>query len=164
MNLQIQFIFFILTISMIFVGCVNQTEKVKREAKITNKIVAMEKNALDRWGNGDPSGYLEIFAADVTYFNPFEDHRIDGLEAMEQYYGSQAGQIFIDKYDMTNIKVQVYGNIAILTYNLFNFKKQIDGSLKETNRWNSTKVYNLTNGTWEIVHNIWSFLQPDIKQ
>ena len=27
-----------------------------------NEIVALERGALDRWGNGDPQGYLEIMA------------------------------------------------------------------------------------------------------
>ena len=38
---------------------------------ITAKIIAMEKAALDRWGQGDPSGFLEICAPDVVYFDPF---------------------------------------------------------------------------------------------
>jgi hypothetical protein len=29
-------------------------------------VVAMERAALDRWGKGDPSGYLEIMANEVT--------------------------------------------------------------------------------------------------
>jgi hypothetical protein len=29
-------------------------------------IIAMERAALDRWGKGDPQGYVEIMAPDVT--------------------------------------------------------------------------------------------------
>jgi ketosteroid isomerase-like protein len=36
----------------------------------TAQIVMLERAALDRWGNGDPSGFLELYATDVTYFDP----------------------------------------------------------------------------------------------
>ncbi|MEW6194914.1 MAG: nuclear transport factor 2 family protein [Bacteroidota bacterium] len=151
-----------LVIAITFTNC--QEEEIKvNEKEISDKIISMERTALNRWGKGDPWGYLDIFADDVTYYNPFENSRIDGLDAMQKYYGEQAGQIFIDKYEMTNIKVQLYGDIAILSYNLFNFKKQSDGSLKESTRWNSTKVYRLINSDWKIIHNHWSFLQPELK-
>lgn len=32
-------------------------------------IIGMERAALDRWGNGDPGGFLEISAEDVSYFD-----------------------------------------------------------------------------------------------
>ena len=38
---------------------------------ISDVIIAMEKAALTRWGNGDPAGFLEISAEDVVYFNPY---------------------------------------------------------------------------------------------
>lgn len=33
-------------------------------------IIALERAALDRWGKGDPKGFLETYAPDVTYFDP----------------------------------------------------------------------------------------------
>ena len=39
-------------------------------------IVAMERAALDRWGAGDPQGYLEIMAPGVTYFDPVQPRRV----------------------------------------------------------------------------------------
>jgi hypothetical protein len=32
-------------------------------------ILTMERQALTRWCNGDPSGFLEISAKDVVYFD-----------------------------------------------------------------------------------------------
>ena len=45
-------------------------------------VIAMERAALDRWGKGDPGGYLEIMAPEVTYFDPIQEKRIDGLDAL----------------------------------------------------------------------------------
>lgn len=47
--------------------------------KVASTIVGLEKAALERWGNGDPSGFLEISHRDVVYFDPFLDRRLDGL-------------------------------------------------------------------------------------
>jgi ketosteroid isomerase-like protein len=152
----------IISASILLFSC-STTNDTAKNAKITEEIITIEKKALDRWGKGDPYGYLEIFADEVTYFNPFEESRIDSLPSMMKYYGDQAGQIFIDEFKMTDPKVQLHGDIAILTYNLFNYKKQPDGTLKQTTKWNSTKVYKYTNGNWRIIHNHWSFIQPEIK-
>ena len=51
-------------------------------ADVTATIIAVERATLDRWGKGDPQGFLEVYAPDVTYFDPFQDKRIDGHDAM----------------------------------------------------------------------------------
>jgi hypothetical protein len=56
------------------------------DQEITETLIAMESAALRRWGNGDPSGFLEICASDVVYFDPYQEKRIDGIEALTQYY------------------------------------------------------------------------------
>ena len=40
------------------------------EARLAQHIIEMERTALDRWGQGDPTGFLEISATDVSYFDP----------------------------------------------------------------------------------------------
>ena len=54
------------------------------------QIIALERGALDRWGNGDPGGFLDLYGADITYFDPVTARRIDGHQAMEDYYSSPA--------------------------------------------------------------------------
>ena len=60
----------------------NHTTPTPRKPSVSlpHSIIAMEEAALDRWGKGDPSGFLEISAPDVVYFDPFIEHRLDGLE------------------------------------------------------------------------------------
>jgi len=50
---------------------------------LLEELVALERSALDRWIKLDPQGYLDIQAPDVTYFDPFTERRIDGLDAMQ---------------------------------------------------------------------------------
>lgn len=84
--------------------------------QIAAEIIALERAALDRWGAGDPSGYLEISAADVTYFAPFLERRIDGLEALSAWYAPLRGTIHIDRYELVEPRVLVCGEAAVLTF------------------------------------------------
>ena len=36
-------------------------------------IIALERGALDRWGKGDPEGFLELMSEDETYFDPMTE-------------------------------------------------------------------------------------------
>ena len=71
-------------------------------ADISATIIALEKAALDKWNQGDPGGYLDISADDVSYFDPFTEQRLDGLEALKKYYEPIKGQVAA-KYEMLNI-------------------------------------------------------------
>ncbi len=51
---------------------------MSKETEIASLILSMERTALDQWGKGDPSGYLEISSPDVVYFDPFLERRLDG--------------------------------------------------------------------------------------
>ena len=124
------------------------------------EVIAVERAALDRWGKGDPQGFLQTYAPEVTYFDPFQETRIDGQDAMQKLYGSLAGKFKIDRYEMLNPKVQGNAEIAVLSYNLVNFEKQPDGSEKQLNRWNSTAVFRKINGKWRTIHSHWSFVKP----
>ena len=100
-----------------------------REDKETATIIAMERAALDRWGKGDPSGFLEICSPDVVYFDNTLERRLDGLEALTCFYEKIRGKIHMDRYDLLNPKVQLCGDAAVLTYNFVGYAegKAIDG-------------------------------------
>ena len=80
----------------------------------------MERSALDRWGKGDPWGFTEISADEVTYFDPATQRRLDGLEALRDFYAALEGKINI-RYEMINPRVQVQGDTAVLTFNLIDY-------------------------------------------
>jgi ketosteroid isomerase-like protein len=53
--------------------------------------------------------------------------------------------------EMTNEKVQVYGDVAILTYNFIGATKDKDGVV-EPNLAKTTRVYAKMGDTWKLVH------------
>jgi ketosteroid isomerase-like protein len=129
-----------------------------QETEIASKIIAMEKSALERWNKGDVWGFIEIYAPDIVYFDPYLETRIDGLEKLTALYKGIEGQVKVDKYEMTNPKVQITGNISVLTFNLVSY------SGTQISRWNSTEVYRKEkDGTWKIIHSHWSLTKPELK-
>jgi ketosteroid isomerase-like protein len=120
------------------------------------QIVQMERGALDRWNNGDPSGYMDLLADDVVYFDPSLEQRLDGKEALVKMFEPLRGKIHADKYEMLNPKVQAVKGMAVLTYNLVSVEGQ------KTWRWNSTEVYRREgDGKWRIIQSHWSLTKPE---
>jgi len=119
---------------------------------VAHEVIDMECAALVRWGKGDPSGFLEICAPEVVYFDPGLLRRIDGLPALTEYYESIRGSVRFDRFELLNPLVQVAGEAAILTFNDVSFAE--DGG---PSRWNCTEVYRRAGGTWEIIQSHWSY-------
>jgi hypothetical protein len=121
---------------------------------LAEKIIVLEKTALTRWGNGDPAGFLEISAPDVVYFDPYIPCRIEGLEALTDYYHRTLwGKIHVDRFEMLNPAVQNIGEIAVLTFNYVSYQGD------RPDRWNCTEVYRQSHGAWKIIQSHWSYTQ-----
>jgi ketosteroid isomerase-like protein len=116
-------------------------------------ILARERSALDRWAQGTAFGYVEIDADDVTYFDDIGAHtRVDGIAAMRAYADSLEGKIPPHRYEVVDPKVQLYGDVGILTLRYHAYA--VDG--KPLARWKATSVYRRLAGEWRIVHAHWS--------
>ena len=127
-------------------------------------VVAMERAALDRWGKGDPQGYLEIMADELTYFDPTQEKRVDGRAALMKMLEPLTGKIKVARFDMIDPKVQPHGDAALLTFNLVSYVTQPDGQERAVARWNSSELYGRVDGQWRIVHSHWSYIKPELKQ
>jgi ketosteroid isomerase-like protein len=128
----------------------------------TTRILALERAALDRWGKGDPGGYLELSASGVTYFDPLVAMRVDGVTALADYYRPVTGTIAVDRYDLLNPQVVAAGDMVLLTFNLVNYNRTADAE-RVTSRWNCTEVYQRIDERWRIVHSHWSFTTPTLQ-
>ena len=118
-------------------------------------IKAMERAALDRSDKGDVGGFLEISDADVVYIDPFNEKPLYGKDALASYYAKVYEGFQPTHGEMSNIRVQVLGEAAVLT---FNYKSPN----KPANGWNCTEVYHRTEQGWRIAQTHWSFVKPQM--
>lgn len=141
---------------LFLVACMMITGISAQENKeISEKIISMEKAALQRWINGDPSGFLEIYADDIVYFDPSLAKRMDGFKAINEYYENARGKVHADRFELLNPYVQTDGKFAVLTFNYQSYNGE------KISKWNCTEVYRLEpDGNWKICQTHWSLTQP----
>ncbi|MEO7779774.1 MAG: DUF4440 domain-containing protein [Fibrobacteria bacterium] len=122
---------------------------------IAARIISLEKTALERWNQGDPTGYLEISAPDVSYFDPFLEGKLTGHDALKKYYAPLQGKVRVDRYEMISPGVVASGDMAVLAFNLVSQERE------SVSRWNCTEVYRREkDGSWKIVQTHWSWIKP----
>jgi len=128
---------------------------------VLGEVMVLESAAMERWRQGDPWGFIEISAPQVTYFDTGTPQRINGREALRAEYARREGKISYDVMDFIDPRVQVQGDLAVLTYRFFSTRLNPDGSILSRVPWNCTEVFERTNGHWAIIHTHWSFIQGE---
>lgn len=129
---------------------------------IAGELMGLERAAMERWRKGDPWGFTEISAPDVTYFDTGTPSRLDGLEALKAEYGKREGKIRYDIMEFIDPKVQVHGDAAVLSYRYFSTLMNPDGSIASRTPWNCTEVFFKIGGKWKIIHTHWSFINGEM--
>jgi len=152
--------------SLSLIACRPYAHSGQAPMNVAEHIISLERSALDRWIHADPDGYLDLYVQNATYFDPFREKRVDGLDALKARTAPMKGiklPFTEPRYDMIDPRVDVEGDIAVLTFNLVNYGKPT-GRTEETvlARWNATQVYRRQNGDWRILHTHWSFTQPQL--
>jgi ketosteroid isomerase-like protein len=144
-------------------------ELQQTEEQVLEELMTLEDGAMERWRQGDPGGWAELAGPEITYFDPEHNHRVDGLKAYREFCDQVKGQIFYDSSAYTNQKVQLHGDVAVLTYNYTSETVADDNAITLGAPWNTTEVYSRIDGQWKIVHTHWSYrnstkpeeLEPD---
>jgi len=115
------------------------------------EIIALTYKIWKAENDKDMATRNKYISDDYTEFNSDYATRIDGKT--KNFTLSDAnfsgGTSLAD--EMLNPKVQVYGDVAILTYNFAGVIKNNDGMVV-TSKAKSTRVYVNINGTWKLVH------------
>lgn len=100
----------------------------------------------------DSDASAAIMADDYTEFNGAFPIRIDGKALNTKLAAAIAeGGGSMLAGEMTNAKVQAYGDVAILTYNFVGVTQDADGKTQPMLA-KSTRVYVKQNGDWKLVH------------
>ena len=125
---------------------------------IFGEVLGLERKAMERWSRGDPWGFIELSAPDVIYFDTDTPQRINGREALRAEYAKREGKISYDVMDFIDPRVQVCGEVAVMTYRFLSTWLNPHASVSHRTPWNCTEVFARQAGEWKIIHTHWSFI------
>jgi ketosteroid isomerase-like protein len=136
--------------SIVLVSCFI-VGSVTAYAQIEKAIIAREKASVEAWQKKDKAFYADYLTDDATYFGPRSpylevDPKVNFLPKFEQYTTMFK---YLD-FEMLNPRVQVYGDVAILTYNESVTGEMGGKSISYTGK--VTSVYVKQGNTWRTVH------------
>jgi len=133
--------------------------QAETEVGALGELMAVEKAAMERWRKGDPLGFVEASAPEVTYFDSDTPERLDGRAALEQLYRRLAGSVRFEAMEFLAPRVQRHGDAAVLSYRFLSTRLRDDGSDERQTPRNCTEVYAKRDGAWKIVHTHWSLIK-----
>jgi ketosteroid isomerase-like protein len=113
---------------------------------------------MERWRTGDPMGFVEISAEDISYVDPGLTKPIIGLDEYRAYMKQLEGQVHYQKSEFIDPKVVMAGDAALLSYNYRSSQLTPGGKVTSQTPWNATEIYFKQEGEWKIVHTHWSFI------
>lgn len=125
---------------------------------VLGEVLGLERKAMERWSQGDPWGFIEISAPDVTYFDTGTPQRINGLDALKAEYAQRVGKTFFDVMDFVAPRVQVCGEVAVLNYRFLTTRLDPDKAVARRTPWNCTEVFARIEEQWKIIHTHWSYI------
>jgi ketosteroid isomerase-like protein len=121
-----------------------------QSSSVEEEIIALTYKIWKAENEKDMSVRNKYIADDYTEFNQSYSTRIDGKNKnFKLSDANTSGTSLAD--EMLNPKVQVYGDVAILTYNFAGVVKDNTGKVTSS-KAKSTRVYIKMNGTWKLVH------------
>lgn len=140
---------------------VKESDATAEEQKIASLLVEKEKAALCKWFKGDVSGYESLWSKrSFSYFDMAVKKRVDGYSEISEFLQSIKGKLFAEKFEFLNPRVQIAGEMAVLTYQLFAKTSLMDMA------YNCIEVFQReADGEWRVIHSTWSCIRPmDVKE
>ncbi len=137
---------------MIILGLI-LTASTSAMADVADDVIALAKAQWQaQVANAPASKVMETVADDYTEFNPLYPTRLDGKALNTRFaeaFEKDAAKLLVA--EMANPKVQVYGDVAILTYNFVGATQGPDGTISQSTA-KSTRVYAKKGREWMLVH------------
>ncbi len=136
-----------LAVAAVLVGA---STPARTAADPASEVIALEQKALAGLAQGNPDVLLGLSDADISYFHVMTNGRLDGAPSVKSLVEPYRGQRLFESWEMVQPRVQVSGDVAVLSYVL----AQRNGGAVA--RWNGTQVYQRKAGAWRIIHTHWS--------
>ena len=115
------------------------------------QVIARERASYEAWQRKDKAFFADLLADEATYFSAFSPYletepKVNFLPKFEQH----AEMFKFNDFQMYNPRVQVYGDVAVLTYNSSVSASYAGRPMNYTGKM--TVVYARRDGAWRVVH------------
>ncbi len=120
--------------------------------KAASEVISITKAEWAAEMSKNATSAVKNFHKDCTMWVSEFPNRLDGKDMIYKFYdtrSSGAGSLVLA--EMANEKVQVFGDVAILSYNFMGMSKDKEGEVKPI-RAKSTRVFLNEGGKWLLVH------------
>lgn len=124
------------------------------DIKDIEELVEFEKQIQWQWSSGDPTGYMEALAEDVTYFDPLAEYVVVGREAVREHFERiHTGPAGITRQEYRNETALPLGHgEVLLVFNFTTYQQDDNGDEKEFLTWNMSHLFRKTDGKWLLRH------------
>ncbi len=148
---------FIIVLVMSFtcasIALFNLPAVAQTNAQVAKEVIAIAKAQWKAQIEKKPvATIMQNVADEYTVFGQASPTRTDGkalnMRLGEAFFSGSGGRVAAE---MANEKVQVYGDVAILSYNFIGMDKDKDGKIEPVFA-KSTRVYVKKDGKWMLVH------------
>ncbi|MFD5483485.1 YybH family protein [Streptomyces hawaiiensis] len=117
------------------------------------ELVEFEKAIQWQWSSGDPTGYMDALAEDVTYVDPLAECVLFGRAAVREHFKRIHGDAGITRQEYLNEVARPLGDDEVLLAFTFNTYQQDDnGEEKLFLSWNMSLIFRKTDGEWLMTH------------
>jgi len=143
----------VLVLSFIVASLFNLPVVAQTNDQVAKEVISIAKAQWKAQIEKKPvATIMQNVADEYTEFNPAAPTRSDGkalnMRLGEAFFSGSGGRVAAE---MANEKVQVYGDVAILSYNFIGMNKDKDAKI-EPFFAKSTRVYVKKDGKWMLVH------------
>lgn len=131
------------------------------EKALAEEIIGLEKAALDKFYQGDSTGYQNLWSHDqFTYFDANTYNRVDTYERIERFLLTYVeGKLKAKSYDMVAPRVQFGQGVAVLTYQLHTILESFN--VNSETHYSVIEVYQKNGqGEWKVLHSTWAPIRP----
>jgi ketosteroid isomerase-like protein len=146
-------------ISCVIISCtVNSPDnkELKIPTQEDSKTAIKEKIELanEKWASGDPLGFVECAADDITWIDDLGAQLpVSGKEALQAYLENFKGQIPPHEHELSDMAFQFYDDMVIISYR---YNGTFDG--EPADPWKVSSVYQYSKDGWYSVHENWSLV------
>ncbi|MFJ9250139.1 YybH family protein [Streptomyces sp. NPDC101776] len=118
-------------------------------------LVDFEQQIQWRWTSGDPTGYMDALAEDVTYFDPFTEYLVVGREAVRGHFkrlhSGAGGGLARQEYQNETAR-PLSDDEVLLVFNFTTYRRDDNGEEKEHLTWNMSLIFRKADGQWLLKH------------